>query len=522
MKRAQQNIAAIFSLMVVLLPLSNSPLSRAQGVQAMTLGLEWDGSAHQLTRPPTTLTELRAAIDQILQRPSFTTTRWGVLVESLDQQRVLYSRDAEQLFIPASTLKLYTTAAALVHLGPDYRFRTSVYAAAGPDEAGIIHGDVILYGRGDPNLSSRASHGGTLTPLDHLAEQLYQAGVREIRGDIVGDESYFSGPPLGVGWEWDDLQWPYGAEVSALSVDDNVVTLSLLPGAAPGDPVQVFTLPETTYITVINKARTAPAGTHREIGIHRGLQQNVIEIWGQIPTDSPGLYRSVAVHQPALYAATLLSESLARRGIKITGRILRADATSRRQDPLDFAQLKELAAVQSIPLAEELRILNKISQNLHAELLLRTVGAVVTGEGTASQGIKVISDLLQSGQVRRQGLALQDGSGLSRQNLVAPATTVDLLRYMYRHPQREVFLSSLPVAGIDGTLQSRMRGTPAQDNVRAKTGSIRYTSTLSGYVTTARGEHLVFTIMANNHTGPPSQVTEAINQICVLLAQFGG
>jgi D-alanyl-D-alanine carboxypeptidase/D-alanyl-D-alanine-endopeptidase (penicillin-binding protein 4) len=523
MNRNLRVAMAIFPFMVALFqPLSTHLAQlRPDRTGAAILSLNAEGSSNNQS-PPSTVAELGTAIDRIIQQPQFATTRWGILIESLDQNRVLYSRDAEQLFVPASNLKLYTTAAALVHLGPEYRFRTSVYAAARPDEAGVIEGDVILYGRGDPNLSSRATSGGTLTPLDRLAEQLYQAGVREIQGDVIGDESYFSGPPLGVGWEWDDLQWYYGAEISALSVDDNFIALSLLPNDTPGQPAKVLTVPETTFVTVINKAVTTPAGTYREIGMYRGLENNLIEVWGQIPMDGPGLTRYVAVRQPALYAATLLGESLARRDIKITGRIRQADAKYRQQDPLDFSKLTELSSVESIPLADELRILNKISQNLHAELLLRTLGAVVAGEGTASQGVKVVNNLLQSAKARRQGIALQDGSGLSRQNLVTPAATVDLLRYMYQHPQRQVFLNSLPVAGIDGTLQSRMRGTPAQDNLRAKTGSIRYMSALSGYVTTARGERLVFSLMANNHTGPLSEVTTAVNQICTLLAQFGG
>jgi len=521
MKRERRVLIAL--LVALFQPLGHQSAPPGSGrAQATPLSLTAHGSSNHQAPPPATVTELRAAIDQIIQQPSFATTRWGILIESLDQNCAWYSRDADQLFVPASNLKLYTTAAALVHLGPDYRFRTSVYAAASPDKTGVLKGDVILYGRGDPNLSSRASGGGTLTPLDRLAEQLYQAGVREIRGDVIGDESYFSGPPLGVGWEWDDLQWYYGAEISALSVDDNFIALSLLPNETPGPPAKVLTVPETTFVTVINKAVTTQAGTYREIGMHRGLENNVIEVWGQIPMDGPGLNRSVAVHQPALYAATLFSESLARRGIKITGRVKQADAKYRQQAPLDFSKLAELAFVESIPLAEELRILNKISQNLHAELLLRTVGAVVAGEGTASQGIKVINNLLQSAHARRQGIALQDGSGLSRQNLVTPATTVDLLRYVYRHAQRDVFLASLPVAGLDGTLESRMAGTPAQGNVRAKTGTTRYTYALSGYVTTAGGERWVFSMMVNNHTGPLSQAINAVNEICTLLARFGG
>lgn len=481
-------------------------------------------SASDRTKPApiSSIPLLQKAITDIIEQPKFATTRWGILIESLDRKRVLFSRHATHLFVPASNLKLYTTAAALVHLGPSYRFRTSVYSASSPDSRGIITGDVILYGRGDPNLSSRAGLGGTLTPLDHLAEQLHRAGLREIRGDIVGDESYFTGPPLGVAWEWDDLQWSYGSEVSALSVDDNSIALTILPGQAPGQPARIFVSPESAYVTVINQAVTTAADAPQQIHIRRGLEDNRLEIWGTIPTGSEGYRGYIAVHKPALYAATLFAESLARRGIKLTGRIRHADARLRRHDPLNLSTLKELAFVESIPLAEELRIVNKISQNLHTELLLRTLGAVVAQDGTAEKGISLIQQLLKTANARRQGIVLTDGSGLSRHNLVTPATTVDLLRYMYQQPQREVYIESLPIASIDGTLEHRMRGTPAQENVRAKTGTLRYTSTLSGYVTTARGERLVFSIMANEHTGPIGEVTAAANEICALLARFSG
>jgi D-alanyl-D-alanine carboxypeptidase/D-alanyl-D-alanine-endopeptidase (penicillin-binding protein 4) len=479
-------------------------------------------ASNKRSRPPSTINQLQRAIEKIISQPRFATTRWGILIESLDRKRVLFSHEAHQLFVPASNLKLYTTAAALVHLGPAYRFRTSIFAAAPPNETGVIHGDIILYGRGDPNLSSRASGGGSLTSLDSLAAQLYQAGIREIHGDVIGDESYFSGPPLGLGWEWDDLQWSYGAEISALSVDDNVIELTLLPNDTVGAPAKIFTEPETSYVTIINKTVTASTGESQDIGIHRGLEDNVIEIWGRVPTDGSGFQGYVAVHEPALYAATVLAEALNRRGIKITGQPLRADAEYRQDHRLDVSKLKELASIESIPLSDELRILNKISQNLHAESLLRTLGAVVTGEATTGKGTEVVQKLLQSVRARQRGIAIQDGSGLSRQNLVTPASTVDLLRYMYQHAQPKVFIGSLPVAGVDGTLESRMRNTPAQANLRAKTGTLRYISTLSGYVTSARGEHLVFSIMANDHTGQLSDVTEAADEIGVLLAEFGG
>lgn len=476
-----------------------------------------------LAQPPLrTLRQLERRFEEILRRPEFATTRWGILVESLDRRMVLIQREADQLFTPASNMKLYTTAAALVRLGPNFRFRTSVYAQARPDERGHVEGDVILYGRGDPNLSTRTLVGGYLTPFFDLADQLVRAGVREIFGDVVGDESYFVGPRLGVGWEWDDLQWYYGAEVSALSVDDNFVDVILLPGKRPGDPVQVILSPPSSYVTILPGVVTVAEGTPQRIEIERGLQDNVVEIRGAMPRDGLGYRAAVAVHHPALYAATLFREALLRRGIRVHGRAVAADWKVRRERPLDLRRMVELAAVESIPLSEEIRALNKISQNLHAEILLRVLGAEVKGEGSDEKGLQVIREFLQEIGARTSGVRVRDGSGLSRLNLVTPATTVDLLRFMSRHEHGAIYRESLPIAGVDGTLERRMRGTPAEGNVRAKTGTLAYTFTLSGYVTTARGEQLVFSFMANHHTGEATSVLAALNELCAVLAAFAG
>lgn len=473
---------------------------------------------------PTLRTErdLQRRLQEIIRRPEFATTRWGLLVQSLDRERVLFAHEADQLFTPASNMKLYTTAVALVRLGPDFRFRTSVYAQARPDERGHLEGDLILYGRGDPNLSVRPLTEGHLTPFFSLADQLLQAGVREVLGDIVADESYFVGPRWGVGWEWDDLQWYYGAEVSALSVDDNFLEVTLRPGEREGDPVQVTLWPSAECMTVRNRAVTGAPGTPQQIELERGLQENVLEIRGTMPPESAGYRAAVALYNPALCAATLFREALERRGIRVRGQIFSVDWRERRAHPLDLRPMVELATVQSIPLSEEIRVLNKISQNLHAEMLLRVLGAEVKGEGSAEKGLEVIREFLQQIGARTSGIRLRDGSGLSRLNLIAPATTVDLLRFMSRHEHGALYLASLPVAGVDGTLERRMAGSRAEGNVRAKTGTLAYTFTLSGYVTTARGERLVFSFMANHHTGESASVLAALNDLCATLAAFAG
>lgn len=479
-------------------------------------------SAQKTPRITPALRELQRDLRAIIERPSFATTRWGILVESLDGQQVIFSHNARQLFTPASNMKLYTTAAALAHLGPDFRFRTSVYATAKPDERGHLEGDLILYGRGDPNLSTRTVSHGVLTPLSQLADQLYDAGVRDVFGDIVGDESYFVGPRLGIAWEWDDLPWYYGTEVSALTLDDNAVEIIIQPGLQIGEPARLYTRPETTYVIILNRVVTAESGTGQRIIVDRPLGGNTVEVWGTIPLTSLGYRASLAISDPARYAAHQFRQELLRRGIRVHGQATSADWKYRREHPLSVSSLVELAFVESIPLREEIRILNKISQNLHAELLLRTLGAVVKKEGSDTRGLEVVSEFLQSLGARMQGIRFRDGSGLSRQNLISPATTVDLLRGIRAHPQGDLYTASLPVAGEDGTLERRMRETPAAGRVRAKTGTLAYTYTLSGYLTTVSGRELVFSIMVNDHTGEAADAIRAIDEICARLSAFAG
>lgn len=495
----------------LLLVLAGTPAVRGGGHQS---------AGKQKARVSPALRELARDLNAIIARPVFATTRWGILVESLDRKQVLFSHNASQLFTPASNMKLYTTAAALVHLGPQFRFRTSVYAQARPDERGHIEGDLILYGRGDPNLSTRTVSEGLLTPLGRLADQLFEAGVREVFGNIVGDESYFVGPRLGAGWEWDDLQWYYGAEISALTLDDNMAEIILQPGSQVGDPARLFLRPEAACLSVNNEVVTADPQAEQRLVVDRPLGQNTVTVWGTIPLSSTGYRAAVAIHDPARCAAEHFRLELLRRGIRVHGQARSADWKYRQEHPLSLGNVVELAWVESAPLSQEIRVLNKISQNLHAELLLRTLGAVVKGEGSDTKGLEVVSELLRSWGVRMQGIRLRDGSGLSRQNVISPATTVDLLRAMHGHPWRDPYIASLPVAGEDGTLQNRMKGSVAQQRVRAKTGTLAYTYSLAGYLTTLSGQELVFSIMVNDHTGVGADVTQAIDEICARLIEF--
>ncbi len=478
---------------------------------------------------PQTLEDLRARIREIIERPEFAASRVAVKVASLDTGRVLFEQDSRKWMQPASNMKLYTVAAALDRLTPDYRFVTSVYAPARPDASGTVRGDLVVYGRGDPTFAVRFNPEGNTDysfAIDALAADVYAAGVRRVEGDLVGDESYFSGSPIPSGWEWDDLQWYYGAEVSALTVNDNSVDLSVKPGASVGAPARITLGPSTPLVTIIDRTTTSERGTTRDLSVTRALGQNTVEIRGRLPIDDRGYTASLAVSRPAMVFASMLRASLERRGVVFTGQTRTVDAQGRAEKPLPVSSLVEIAARKSPPLSVIAAQTLKPSQNLYAELLLRTLGKLSNAAdpklSSEDAGTAAVRNFLTQAGIDPSGLVMNDGSGLARSDLVTADTTLQLLVYMNRHRFGSDFRLALPVAGVDGTLRNRMKGTPAQGNVRAKTGTLGTATSLSGYVFSAAGERLAFSLMINNPPRDANPRTNFTDAVAVLLASFAG
>lgn len=448
---------------------------------------------------------LARTIGRIVARPAFTPAFWGIEVRSLKTGRVLYALNPEKNFRPASTLKLVVAAAALDAFGPDARFRTTVETAGRLDGRGRILGDVYLVGRGDPNLSARFNPGRPAAAFEELADALRAAGVERIEGRLVGHEGAFTGDRRGSDWAWEDLVWSYGAEVSALCFNDNVAELRLLPGEQAGDPAFLEASPLTAYYSVVSTAVTSPAGTKAELKLERDLGTNRIRLSGTIPVGETWEGRP-AVEDPARYAATVFGEVLQSRGLRVMGVVVTSS------DPLP-AGVRVLAAHDSPPLSEILKVVNKESQNLHTEVLLRLLGQRAKGEGSVTAGHEAVREFLTRIGVQPQSWGLQDGSGLSHSDLVDPRGLVELLAAMDRHPQAVVFRDSLAVMGVDGTLKDRLRGTPAEGKLLAKTGTLRLSNALAGYATAASGERLAFAILVNNHTVPSREAVAAIDEI---------
>ena len=489
--------------------------------------------AQRIANTTTTLPELQTRITEVLRKPELSSGIVGIKVASLDSGRVLFEENANKLLRPASNMKLYTVAAALDKLSPDYRFTTSIYAAARPDAAGIVHGDLTVYGRGDPSIAARFNNGDYFKGIDELASRIAGAGVKRVEGDIIGDETYFTGPQYGAGWEWEDLQWWYGAEVSSLTINDNALDLSVKPGARVGAPAVITTGPPDPLLSVTNHVITGNSGTRRQLTVYRGLGSHVLEVVGTIAIDDRGYTGGIGISHPALLFVYLLRSALSKRGVVITGRS-KTVAPSVSGAPIavtPVTNLVEIATLQSPPFSLIAAQTLKPSQNLYTELILRTLGKVVPPPPepanrnfwtSETAGLEAVSNFLKEAGVNPAALVLSDGSGLSRNDMITAEATLQLLTHMSRHAHAKAFSDALPIAGVDGTLRNRMRGTVAENNVRAKTGSLSSAASLSGYLTTAAGERLVFSIMVNNYPEGVEPRSMCIDPIVVLLASFAG
>jgi D-alanyl-D-alanine carboxypeptidase/D-alanyl-D-alanine-endopeptidase (penicillin-binding protein 4) len=485
---------------------------------------------------PRTLADLQARINEIVRKPELAAGFLAVKIASLETGRVLFEANADKLLRPASNMKIYTVATALDKLTPDYRFSTSVYALEKPDKNGTIKGDLIIYGRGDPSIAARFNDGDYFKGINNLADRIVAAGVKRIKGDLVGDESYFNGAPLGSGWEWEDLQWWYGAEVSSLTINDNSLDLTVKPGAKVGAPCIVTTGPPAPFVTIINRATTSAAGSKSALEIYRGPGENALVLSGTMPLDDKGYTGGVAVPDPALVFVSMLRDALTKRGVKTEGRSRTVTEPAGRtveSEPLALVMrpgqpeaptLVELTNLQSPPLSAIAAQTLKPSQNLYTELILRTLGRVPgTRKQTDEQaGLEIVKSFLRQAGVNPEGVVLNDGSGLSRNDMVTASASLQLLIYMSRHRYADIFRDALPIAGVDGTLRNRMKGTPAAGNVHAKTGSLSSVASLSGYVTSAAGERLAFSMMLNNYPDAGAVRKDSIDAIAVLLASFSG
>ncbi len=478
-------------------------------------------------------------ITSLLERPRHRPAFWGLQVVRLDNREILFARNAGKRFQPASNMKLLIAAAALDLWGPDHRFRTPVFLEGRLDGRGRVIGNLVLAGRGDPNPERRHYDPEEKdlpiqesSPfIEGIADQLEERGIRRVEGDILADTTFFLDEPFGGDWEQEDTFWHYGAPSSALAVFENVFRISLSPGTAAGDPALLEVTPPQDSPEVASRVGTGPPGGKPDIRIGGDRSGSRVILLGSLPLKGPTLSYALAVSDPALNAARYLKTSLERRGIPVSGqprvralqpievledRKISLERVRERQ--LVYREQQELASWQSLPLIDNLRILIKSSRNLYGEMLLRRLGAEVSGVGSLETGLQALEAFLEKAGIGAESLDFSDGSGLSRTNLLTPASVVRLLQFMERHPQAAGFRDCLPVAGRDGTLKNRMKGTAAEARVLAKTGTLKFVSSLAGYVTNLDGTRMAFSIMANNTRSSPREARRAIDAICALMA----
>ncbi len=451
---------------------------------------------------------LRRAIEPIVSRRELAAASWGIEVRSLKTGRALYQLDERRARSPASTLKLVTTAVALDVLSPAARIRTTLETAGRQDGLGRILGDVYLVGRGDPTLSARARPGRATTAFEELADALVAAGVRRIEGRLIGHEGAFEGDRQGHDWTWEDLVWGFGAEVSALTWNAGVVEARLMPGERASDPAQLDVWPATPLLPFVSTVTTGEAGTPEDLVLKKDPVDGRVLLAGRLPLGG-GWSGRLAVPDPALFAATAFASVLQAKGIRLSGEVVTSRA------PLPPAP-RVLAVHDSEPLAEILREVNKESQNASAEALLRLVGLRAKGVGSVDAGRDAVLEVLGRLGVSTEGWVISDGCGLARSDLVTASGLAALLVAMDRHPHAAAFRESLPVAGVDGTLQRRLQG--ARGRIVAKTGTLAHASTLAGYLTTASGDRLAFAILVDDYAGGAREAQAAIDAVALALA----
>ena len=447
---------------------------------------------------------------------------WGLLIADAETGETLFEQNADKYFVPASNMKLFTTALALAKLGPDYRFHTTLETRGTISSAGVLDGDMMLIGRGDPNLSNRKFpyelkeefDGPPEKALVELADALVARGVKEISGDVIGDDSYFPRERYPNGWEIDDMVWEYGAAISAIVVDDNTVVLTLTPGEQAGNPVQVAVTPATPDFMVENDVTTSAADVKPDLTLTREPGSNLVVVKGSLPARSTPRKLILAIEEPAQHAAATLKRLLEERGVKVAG-IARARHASGEQggDPV------VLAEHVSVPLGDALKLVNKISQNLHTEMLLRTVARQGATWTTPDELMKIPADFYATAGIAPGDVIQTDASGLSRHDLVTPRAIVTLLSFAQKQSWFGPYYASLPVAGVDGTLEDRMKNTPAAGRIHAKTGSVEHVRTLSGFAETPSGRRLIFSFLSNNQGGKSHEAADALTGLCVAMLE---
>jgi len=456
------------------------------------------------SRPGATpVQQLHADLSAIFDTGQFGRSFWSVLVRSADSADELYSVNAAKLMMPGSAMKIVTLAAAGERLGWDHQFETQIVSSA-PVSDGVLRGDLVVVGGGDPTISERSDTPGA---LQAMARSVREAGITRIEGRVIGDDDLFDDNGFGDGWTLDNLPYGYAARVSALEYNEGSVDLVIRAGAEAGDSVAIQVRPAGSGLQIDNRLVTvAESGTGR-LTLQRFPGSPLVVVTGQIPAKAAPFARTASVDNPTIFFASAFRDALMAEGVEVKGDAIDIDDFLTKPD---LSAARALASHRSPPLRQIAVSMMKVSQNQYAETLLRVIG-----------GRAKVEEVLRSWNVLPDSYVMADGSGLSRYNYVSSDALVRILLQMHTDAKHaSTFSEALPVAGRDGTLSKRLAGTVAEGRVRAKTGTIDNARAIAGYVHTAGGETLVFSIIANNFTGPVAPIDRAADEALVRLATF--
>lgn len=479
------------------------------------------------TNGASTIAELAGQIDAHIAQPKFSAAIWGIKIVSLDTGRTLYENHADRRMSPASNSKLYTGALGLDRFGGECKISTPIFATAPVDAAGTLHGDLIISGRGDPSWNARRLGTNFWDIFEPFAAALTNAGVRQITGDLVADATFFRGQPTGSSWTIDDLRDGEVGEICALTLNDNLTQVRVEPGAAVGEPCVLTPLQPGTGLIFSNQTTTVANNLSAHLETFHPLDGKIIFVLGQLPVGGTNEILDVVVPQPAEWFAAALKIALAQHGITVAGQTRSISwPASPTWNP---SALVKIGEVLSPPLRDILRGFMKPSQNLETDTLLADVGELARSSNAPAwqtsedAGIAALREFLADAGAPTNDVQFDEGSGVSRNNLTTANATVALLQFMAKHRDAAAFMDSLPIAGVDGSLRRRLRNTAAAGNVHAKTGTLRWAHALSGYVTSAAGEHLAFSIMLNRFLpARGGSGHDEIDPLILMLANFRG
>lgn len=456
------------------------------------------------------LVQLRSDILADTQRPGVSRASWGIVVDSLDRHERLFDLNGRTLLVPASVAKLVSVATAAEAVGWDYRYETNLLTT-GSVTQGRLFGDLIIVGSGDPSIGGRG--GGDLSAF---VAAVKAAGFERIEGRIVGDDDALEEPRPQLSWAWDDLGYTTGSLFGALNLGENRTVVTVTPAAAAGAPASVSLDARSEGRPIVNRVITGPAGSQSLVWPEQRPGETSLTIAGSIPLGAQPTPLGISSGNPTLWFASVLRNRLIEEGIIVTGEAVDIDDL---MPPPDRSEAMMLFTYRSPTLAEIARPLLKESINLYGEAFMRlnvNTGVFPTNDA-ALDGLR---KRLTAWGLPDGSYQLVDGSGLSRRDAISPEAVVTVLRRMADPSNKSPFLAALPIAGVDGSLETRMKGTVAEGNLRAKTGTMSNIRSLAGYVTAKNGEHLAFAILMNNFEGTGAAANQAIDAIAVRLAEF--